>query len=254
MGAFTGAVADGTGVIVACLGVIAGLALIGGLALACFTKAFGIVFLGEPRSDAARDAHEANRPMRAAMLVLAAGCLVVGLTGPFIVGHMGPVLAGLTGLDGAALTAELGGAVGPLTGVVTAAGVFIGLVVVFALVRRRLLAGREVASTVTWDCGYAQPTARMQYTASSFAQPLTDTFRLFLHTRQHAELPRELFPTEASMHTETPDTFRRKLYQPAFGVVRRLLERTRKLQHGHVQLYVLYIAAALLALLLWKLR
>src|SRR5207247_7634190 len=59
--------------------VIAGLALIGGLALACFTKAFGVVFLGEPRGQHAAHAHEAGPLMRIPMQTLAAGCLLVGM-------------------------------------------------------------------------------------------------------------------------------------------------------------------------------
>jgi len=241
-------------VIVASLGVIASLGLIGGLALACFTKAFGIVFLGEGRTEEAGSAHEANWPMRVAMLILAAGCVLVGVAGPVIVTRMAPALTGLTGLDGAALETELAAATLPLMYIVAGVGLFALLVTLLVIVRRRLLASREVTQSETWGCGYARPTPRMQYTASSFAQPLMDTFKMFLHTRRHAELPEELFPAKASMHTETLDAFRRNIYQPAFQTISRLLERIKQVQHGHVQLYVLYIAAALLALLVWKLR
>ena len=62
--------------------VVGGLALIGGLAAACFTKAFGIVFLGEPRSDEAAHAHEAGAAMRWPMIVLAGLCVLIGLAAP----------------------------------------------------------------------------------------------------------------------------------------------------------------------------
>jgi hypothetical protein len=67
-------------------------------------------------------------------------------------------------------------------------------------------------------------------------------------------MPDELFPKEAAVSTETPDAFRRKVYQPVFRFVLTQLERVRQIQHGHLQLYVLYIAVALLILLLWKMR
>ena len=67
-------------------------------------------------------------------------------------------------------------------------------------------------------------------------------------------MPKEIFPERASMHSETPDAFRKRIYQPAFSLISRILERVRGVQHGHVNLYVLYIAIALLALLVWKLR
>src|SRR2546428_10657652 len=84
LGAF-GAVASLTsGAAVPALVVIAGLALVGGLALACFTKAFGVVFLGEPRGQHTAHAHEAGPPMRIPMPTLAAGCLLLGLTAPIV--------------------------------------------------------------------------------------------------------------------------------------------------------------------------
>jgi len=62
--------------------VVGGLALVGGLAAACFTKAFGIVFLGEARSDEAAHAHEAGAAMRWPMIILAGLCVLIGLAAP----------------------------------------------------------------------------------------------------------------------------------------------------------------------------
>jgi hydrogenase-4 component B len=125
--------------------------------------------------------------------------------------------------------------------------------VVLMGVRHWLLAKRTVSSSVTWDCGYAQPTPRMQYTASSFAQPLTARFASFLRPQQTVVFPQGLFPRVASLSTETEDLSRRYLFQPAFVYVGRGLSTLRWLQRGHIQLYVLYIALTLLALLVWRL-
>ena len=81
-----------------------------------------------------------------------------------------------------------------LTFVVIGAVTFLLLVAMLVLVRRGLLADRRVDESVTWGCGYPQPTARMQYTASSFAQPLTDLFRPLLGTRKKVVAPRGFFP------------------------------------------------------------
>ncbi len=121
------------------------------------------------------------------------------------------------------------------------------------ILRLRLPAGRTAASTVTWDCGYIRPTPRMQYTASSFTQPLTGFFRQLLGTRADLKPPTGCFPTSASLTTHTDDVCREKLYAPAFRFIGRQLAGLRWLQHGRVQIYVLYIAATLLVLLLWKL-
>ena len=230
--------------------VIGGLALIGGLAAACFTKAFGIVFLGEPRSDEAARAHETPAAMRWPMVVLAGLCVLVGLAAPLWPLALQPAVAVMT----KAGSGEQGDiAVGPLTGVVLGSYILLGLIVLIIYVRRRLLAGRRVERSVTWDCGYAAPTPRMQYTASSFARPLVQLFRLFLQPRDEIHPPRGLFPEQASLHTHTPDLFRRYVYEPLFLGVAWLASKLHWLQEGRIQIYVLYIALTILVLLIWKL-
>ena len=176
------------------LALIVGLALIGGLAVACFTKAFGIVFLGEPRSEHVSHAHEVDWTMRLPMLALAAGCVLIGLLAPFAVGSLQAVLANLSHLEPEVVNENLSIAAGPLTFVVIGAGVFLLLLLELMLLRRGLLASRRVEQGTTWGCGYAQPTPRMQYTASSFAQPLMDLFRPLLGTKKKVVPPRGFFP------------------------------------------------------------
>jgi hypothetical protein len=76
---------------------------------------------------------------------------------------------------------------------------------------------------------------------------------MFLRTRRHAELPTGLFPRQASLATHTPDLFGESIYRPAFRGISWLMGRLRWLQHGRLQLYVLYIVLALLILLVWQL-
>jgi len=106
---------------------------------------------------------------------------------------------------------------------------------------------------VTWDCGYLQPGPRLQYTASSFAQPLLATFRRLLRPQHRGGSPVGYFPQKAHFASETPDAFERRLIRPVFASVARLFARMRWLQQGRLRLYVLYIALTLLALLVWKL-
>jgi hypothetical protein len=93
----------------------------------------------------------------------------------------------------------------------------------------------------------------MQYTASSFAQPLTELFALVLRTRKMQPALTEYFPHEADLTTETPEPWREGFYAPVFQAFGWGLVRLRWLQHGRVQLYVLYIALTLLVLLVWYL-
>jgi formate hydrogenlyase subunit 3/multisubunit Na+/H+ antiporter MnhD subunit len=253
--AFRGVVgATGTVAVVASgLATIAALALIGGLAVACFAKAFGIVFLGEPRSVCAAGAHEVGPAMCGPMVLLAGACLTVGVLPGVAMRVLGPTLtlvARQAGPAGAAAVTDAGDVV-----VVIGAGAALlaaGILAV-TLLRSRLLRGRAVETAVTWDCGYAQPTARMQYTASSFAQPLTALFRVVLRTQTHAKPLVGLFPRQGTLVTETPDAFRETVFRPAFAAIGQALGRLRPLQHGRMHLYVLYIVLTLIALIAWKL-
>jgi hypothetical protein len=187
------------------------------------------------------------------MQVLAAACVVIGVASPALVGALAPVIAEVTGLPSASVQSELmqtiwtlGSVTGCALGLLALVGLAVGL-------RGRLLAHRPVADVVTWDCGYLRPSARMQYTASSFAQPLSDLFKLLLGTRRRLSPPVGPFPKAASLSTETPDVYRERVYRPVFTALGRSLSAFRWLQHGRVQLYVLYVALTLLVLFLWKL-
>ncbi len=253
-GAYRGVLHPAAGVAGPALVVLAALALIGGLAAACFAKAFGVVFLGEARSGHGADAHDPGPAMRVPMLVLAAGCVLVGLAPGLLIGRLGDTLALLTGQPAPMLPPVLGAMLVPLTCVGIAAAGLLALAGGLALWRRAGLARKPADVQVTWDCGYARPTARMQYTASSFARPLTLLFTAFLRTRTARVVPLGPFPQGAAVATETPDVFREALFRPAFRLAENALARLRWLQHGRVQLYVLYIAVTLVLLLLWKLR
>ncbi len=252
VGAFSGVGLPGVSVWGAAT--IAGLAMIGGLATACFTKAFGIVFLGEPRNDQVRRGHEVGWAMGTPMVVLALGCVAVGFLAPQAVAAMKPVIGALTGLEEGDIAGGLSLATKPLWWVVRASGIFVLTLGLLVCLRRVLLAGREVSVSGTWDCGYARPTGRMQYTASSFAQPLTNMFNFILRTRRRLRAPDGFFPERAALRTETADVFRQNLFSPAFRYTEWLLLRIHWLQQGSVQVYILYVAVTLLVLLVWNLR
>ena len=129
----------------------------------------------------------------------------------------------------------------------------LAIVVLLVLLRRRALAGRSVRETVTWDCGYAAPTARMQYTATGFAQPLTHGAAAILRPQVESRLPAGIFPAAATFQSELEDAARKRLFDPLFRGAANLLGRMRWLQQGRVHRYVLYVVATLVALLGWAL-
>ena len=235
------------------LAAVVALALIGGLAVACFARAFGIVFQGEPRTADAARAHEAGAAMRGPMIALAAICLALGLGAGAALRILEPAVAMLAGPAGAPAG---GTSVSWLYPVSCAALALALLAAIGALagLRRRLLAGRAVRETVTWDCGYAAPTARMQYTATGFAQPLTHGAETFLRPQVECRLPEGIFPSAASFRTSTADVAQKRGFDPLFRGTAHLLGRLRWLQQGRVHGYVLYVVAALVALLGWALH
>jgi hydrogenase-4 component B len=253
LGAYRGEATLGPAAAVPCPLLIAALALIGGLAALCFTKVVGVVFLGAPRSERAAQAHGPGWLMLAPQVILAAACVLVGLSAPLIVAPLVPIAALVARLDPLATGPLLEDATGPLWSVVLAGAVLLVLCVALALVRLALLAGRTIGHSVTWDCGYAQPTPRMQYTASSFAQPATSFFALWLGTHTRAAPPAGLFPRAAEFETETKDLCAEALFRPAFFAVGWAATRLRWLQHGRIHYYIMYIAFTLIVLLVWYL-
>ncbi|MCE5271725.1 hypothetical protein LLH00_10630 [bacterium] len=235
------------------LAVIGTLALIGGLAAAVFTKAFGIVFLGEPRSESCSKAHDPGWRMRLPQIILSALCLGLGLLAPWLLLCLGPLLALLTGLPAESVDSSLAASASTLM-YVSAAGA--GLLILAAgiyLFRRGLLARRTVGEAGTWDCGYIAPDPRMQYTAASFSRPLANLFRQIVPAETHRDTPGELFPRRGKLVSTAVDFFRKYLYDPVFRGIARVADSFLRLQHGNIHIYVLYIAVTLLALLIWKL-
>jgi hydrogenase-4 component B len=236
--------------------ILVSLALIGGLAAACFTKAFGAVFLGEPRTALpAAVGHPIDATMKVPMYALCVLCVAIGMGFPFLYPLAMAPVAIVMGAAAPDLSSAASLLVPGLTGISIGAVLLLVLIGLLALGRRRLLAGKPVTASPTWDCGYGAPSARMQYTSSSFAQPLVSFFRHLLNTRTHKKMPgiesAAAFPAAWRFHSHVPDLFLDNVYTPAFAAVGRVLSRLRWLQGGKVHTYVMYIALTLIVLLLW---
>jgi hydrogenase-4 component B len=226
------------------------LALIGTLAVACFVKVFGAVFLGVARSEHASHAHESGPSMIAPMAVLVACCFVIGLA-PVLVA---PLLARAVSdwvpeLDGAGaqlLTLAPLDVVGFMS-IALFAGLLLGGGMLWALVRRG-----SVTAGSTWGCGFVAPTPRIQYTSSSFAEMLVALFGWALRPKVRAPEGLPLFPEKSRFQSDVPDVVLDEAILPAFRGLAWLFSLFRWFQQGSVQVYLLYIFAALLALLLWR--
>ncbi len=231
------------------------LAATGALAVACFVKVLGVVFLGSPRSTAARDAHESPPLMLAPMVVLAAACLLLGVAPGLVAPALERTVAVWAGgslaagpLTGASL-AELA-PLGPIsaTAVALLAGVALATAAVIPVWRR----GRSRQPALpTWDCGYATGSPRLQYTASSFAQLITSRFAWALRPAVHAPRVEGHFPRPTRFHSHVDDSVLEGLLRPVARGALWLTSLLRALPQGQLQRYILYILGVLVPLLAW---
>lgn len=225
------------------------LALIGSLAAACFVKVFGIAFLGSPRSEAAEDAHDSPLSMKIPMGVLAGACIFIGL----VPQSLSPLLqTAASSIFPAAAGAATIADSASLKMVSAGAAILLMLIGVTALLYKSRLSRSSVKSAETWGCGYLAPTARMQYTSSSFAAILTSLFGSLLCTHTKTPEISEYFPKNPSFRSHTPEALLEKIYLPLFDSANSRLSLFRKLQHGKLHLYILYIVVTLIALLVWS--
>jgi hydrogenase-4 component B len=221
------------------------LALTGGLALACFVKVYGSVFLGAPRQDLPPP-HE-SPAMTSAMGILGGLCILIGLMPWAAVRLLEPVINNSFPQRDATLPSIQSTA--HLNGLSIAAAILIILIALLSAWYMRRLARRPLGESGTWDCGYAAPTASMQYTASSFAEMLVGIFGGILRPDQHAPEIKGLFPEHSRFESHVPEVVLEKGILPFFAFTDLYLAKIRRLQNGQLNHYILYIFLALIVLL-----
>jgi hydrogenase-4 component B len=218
------------------------LAMAGAMAMASFAKAGAMLFLGAPRTQAATQAHECGYWMRGPMLALASVCVVIGLA---------PILFWPMVARAVASWRPEWAAVEPPAPLVTlgwAQVVLVLLVLTAATWLWRKAYDNGLSRGLTWDCGYAAPTARMQYTSASFAGIISGWFRWVLQPERKLRRPRGHFPVEAIRLERIPETVLERLIGPASLASLQVSNGMRRLQHGRLQFYILYVLVGLIAL------
>ena len=195
--------------------VLAALALMGGLALACYAQVFSVVFLGESR-DASLPAHPTPRLMLAGMAIPAILCVVIGLMpGPMM--HLSRQAIGVVGaMDMTHLPAVLGDTMASGARLSLMAAILFAIIGLLVWLRSRTAVAAAPASVSTWGCGFAGPSPRIQYTASSFAWSILSSFRGLLWTDRNVDHPAGLFPAAGRLHTHTADVAETDLFAPLF--------------------------------------
>jgi NADH:ubiquinone oxidoreductase subunit 5 (subunit L)/multisubunit Na+/H+ antiporter MnhA subunit len=232
------------------------LALSAALAAACFVRAFGISFLGRPRTPAASGAHETDGSSLAAMYILAAACLLAGILPGLIIDALAPVVQSLVGGR-----MPVQGSVEWLSIVPIAEGrssyngllVFVfmvasGAIAAFAIHR---LASDKLRRGPAWGCGYPPAGSLAQYTADSFAQPIRRVFgTIVFRAREIGEVPPPGSIASARLTVELRDVIWDALYAPIAVGVAFAAEHLNRLQFLTIRSYLSLVFAALVLLLL----
>lgn len=232
------------------LGSIVGLSLIGGLAVFCFTKAFGIAFLGEPRSRHSTSAVEVGKVMIFPQFVTVAMIILIGLASPWFVRPVFDIVSsgfGIEGMPGVANSTLPG-----LSRISLISGVFIMLVLALSLYRLFHLKSVKVSRGPTWGCGYTAPDPKQQYTSTSFAYNYNHLAKPVIGTKKMMPeiMEEEIFPAERSYSSGSDDIFQKVIIDKPAGLVSSLLKKIAVMQTGKVQHYVLYAFIFMLFVLL----
>ena len=237
-------------------GVGALLALSAALAAACFVKAYGVTFLGRPRTPAAERATETDRFSLAAMFFLAALCLVVGILPGFFIDALAPVS---TALLGARMPPQIGAQWLSIVPIAASRSSYDGLLVflfmtlsgTLAAYAIHRLASDRLRRAPAWDCGYPDLSPATQYTAMSFAQPIRRVFGTFVfRAREQVDMPPPGDMRPARLTVQITDPIWDFLYAPLVVGIGVAADRLNRLQFLTIRQFLSLVFCALVILLL----
>ncbi len=227
-------------------------ALIAALSAYTMVKYFGVVFLGQPREEKLRDAHDAGPWERGGMLWLVGGCVALGLLPNQVIALISPVTQRLVqaGMSQSAtasgwLLVPVGVERASYAPVIFLLGVLVSMGLAFVMVRK-LYHGR-LRRVPPWDCGHPWQTARMQDTAEGFGQPIRQIFEPIF--RMQRQLP-TAFDERPAYAVKVEDPLWHWLYLPVARLVDKASKLVGLLQQGRIAVYLMYSFATLIVLLL----
>lgn len=216
---------------------VIGLALIGGLALMCFTKAFGIIFLGTNRMKNKPAFHEANPPMLFPKYLIVLFIVSIGLLPQWFVAVLQKPLDLFTDIPAALEHGSLAGLMQKIS--LAVAGLIVLSLLLFLI--RKVVSRRFVPDFgPTWGCGYKTESPRLQYTASSFVRPYTKLIKPWIGMSKTNDEIRDIFPRPLHTETHFHDKIEIGMVDRPVRNLKGFLGKFKFLQNGSVQFYVLY--------------
>lgn len=250
IGMFNG-VSDGHEVLYSVGGIIA-LSLIGGIVVLAFSKLYGVVFLGSPRSHHVAESTEVDNQRIVAMAIPAAFILFIGLVPNLAIRPIALVAEAVTGSSSAAALASFA----PMLQTLSYIGVMLLLVIgLLYVAKRRAQLKRKIESGPTWGCGFTAPNIKMQYTGESFSEGLENIGKPLMKDMVdgRAVEKSEIFPSEHNYEVRHKDKVDSLLGQWWVKLMHRINMNVMRLRTGRVNNYITFALGFLAVVLLFTL-
>ena len=217
---------------------IAALAMAGTMAIVCFSKASGIMFLGEARSSHAKDVKkDVETIMIIPMLILTLAALLIGLFPQYFVGLvLSPVSMFVNDIS---KSLEVFNSVVYLLQNLSFLFVLFSLVLLTIFGIKFILTKKAYEHT-TWGCGYDRPNSHMQYTPSSYDNLFVSTLKPLFKRVSHIKKPKDLFPKDAYFELEIEDIEEAYIVEPIIKLDEKILAKFERIQNGNMQQYILF--------------
>ena len=227
---------------------LAGLSVIGGLSVLTFTKTFGVIFLGQPRTELHHKPHEVSKLMLVPQYVIIVVMVSVALIPQCYMRIIGTVLMGMIPLYADMNSIE--GYVNTISGISLYSLLLIAIAVAIWIVRSFIMKNRIQRVDATWGCGYTASSSRIQYTGKSFSKPLGKILNFLLIENKHFEELKtgEIFPEKRSYVSHYHDFIERNLIDPILARLNYSVNYFSFIQNGRIQSYVWYGIVFILAI------
>ena len=224
------------------------LVVIGGLAIFCFTKAFGIVFLGTPRHIKIENIKEVKWFTLLPQYIILTAIVVIGVF-PVLISNLFFQLAGMfthkTILIPEATMLNI-------SSISRFALLFIGITIIIYFLKKYFIKNKIVEQAPTWGCGYTGNADKLQYTASSYAENYSHDMDNLLNQETHYKpiVDEDIFPKERAYKTHSESLAEEKLFLRITDFLKRIFNRLAFVQTGKTQHYIMYMFVLLIVLIL----
>ncbi|BBE31512.1 hydrogenase [Tepiditoga spiralis] len=219
--------------------VILSLVMIGGLAIMCFTKVIGVVFLGTPKTNKAKNAKESNYFILIPMIILTIFCIFIGIFPSVFINNVFNIVNSFK------LTQKVNIDLKIASNITFSSTLFIISLLIIYLIRKYFYKNKKIKNSTTWDCGYGYPTSKMQYTGSSYAHEILNFYKPFIKVEESIDEIKGIFPKGTMYESKTIDVSEYLIKKYIVNPILFISNKLRWIQHGDVHGYIAYIFIAL---------